>query len=93
MNKNRLIAGGYVLASIGLFYLAIDLWICGADASCGSQHMAKAQGINVNVPTQYAGWSGRNAPEFYISAPGVSVTIPPPTQPPSQGDGGGDDGH
>ncbi len=95
MDKNRLIAGGYILASIGLFYSAINLWVCHGGTACDDESMAQAQNININVPTEYAGWSGRNDPSFFINAPGVSVTIPPPTQAPSGfgDDGDGDDGH
>jgi len=99
MNKEKLITAGYILTSLGLFVLAIDMWICGGEPFCRegnslSSKIANAA-ITVNVidPDREdltTDWSGPLDPNFTVNLTGgsVSLTIP------SDGDGDGDgDGH
>ena len=90
--KEKVIGLGLVCASVGLFYLAINLWTC-ADGVCQSE-VVKA--ITIDYNTDAGQWSGRNNPNFYVNAPSASVSFPPPTPPQESwmGDGdGGSDGH
>ncbi len=88
--REKVVGVGFLCASVGLFYLAIDLWVCGSDTVCQKEHhIAKA--ITIDYETEADDWSGRNKPNFYVNSPGLNVSFPPP---PSTGDGdGGGDGH
>ena len=95
MKKDKLIIGTYILTSMGLFVLAIDMWICGGEPFCRqgnslSSKIANAT-ITITIPTEDgSNWSGPTNPDFDINFQGSSqvFTIP------SDGDGGGDsDGH
>lgn len=97
MDKEKLITVAYICSSLGLFVLAIDMWICGGESFCRnsdslSSKIANAT-ITINVldpnrPDLTTDWSGPLDPDFSVNLSGgsVSVTIP------SDGDGDGD-GH
>lgn len=96
MKKEQLITASYLLFSVGLFALAIEMWICGAEPFCRQSNsvvsnIAKAA-INVSVP-EYSGtgWSGPANPNFAIQMTGStavnSISIN------NDGDDGDSDGH
>ncbi|NCP67914.1 hypothetical protein GW756_03955 [bacterium] len=98
MKKDQVITAVYILASLGLFVLAIDMWICGGEAFCRSSNslsskIAKAAiTINLQNPSpsdpEWSGWSGPNNPNFDINFSGSQVQVSIP----NDGDGDGD-GH
>jgi len=93
MKKDQIITGAYIFASLGLFVLAIDMWICGGEAFCrqsdslSSKIANAAIDINFNT-TDGTNWSGPQDPNFNINFEGSSVQVVVP----SDGDGDGD-GH
>ena len=89
--KEKAIGLGMLCASVGLFYLAINLWICGSDTFCQKNNIVEA--ITVDYETEVDNWSGRNKPNFYINSPGLNVSFPPPVT--TSGDSGdsASDGH
>lgn len=86
--KKKLITVSYFLASIGLFVLAIDVWICGAQPFCRSQDSVGAMVANaIKVTTSLnpgrdttTQWSGPDDPNFAVSSGGgtVVIVVPPP---------------
>lgn len=98
MKKDQLITTGYILASVGLFVLAIDMWICGGEPFCRNSNSLSSKianaAININLQNpsisdaEFSGWSGPNNPNFDINFSGNTVQMVIP----SDGDGDGD-GH
>lgn len=93
MKKEHLITASYLLVSVGLFVLAIEMWICGAETFCRQSNslvsnIARAT-ISVAVPDFGAGWSGPNNPDFTIDLSGSAAR----TSRPADGDDGDSDGH
>lgn len=76
MKKEHLITASYLLVSVGLFVLAIEMWICGAEPYCRNgettfaSRIAKAA-ISITVPEYYTtGWSGPSEPDFSVTISG-----------------------
>ena len=93
MKKDQIITAAYILASLGLFVLAIDMWICGGEAFCRQNNSLSAKianaAININFDTTAGtNWSGPADPDFNINFGGNTSTVTVP----SDGDGDGD-GH
>jgi hypothetical protein len=80
MKKDKLIIGTYILTSMGLFVLAIDMWICGGEPFCRqgnslSSKIANAT-ITITIPNDNASnWSGPTNPNFDINFQGTSQTF------------------
>ena len=93
MKKEHFITASYLLVSAGLFVLAIEMWICGAEPNCRqsnklASNIARAA-INISVPDHLGtGWSGPSQAAFEVDLSGSQVV----TTVPSDGDGDGD-GH
>lgn len=102
MKKDRLIIAAYLLTSLGLFTLAIDMWICGGEPFCRqsnslSARIAKAA-ITITMPessdhtTLWLGLTEEgNEQNFTINLTGQNSSIPFPFVP-GDGDSGGDSG-
>lgn len=95
MKKETFITASYLLVSVGLFVLAIEMWICGAEPHCRQSNslvsnIARAT-VNITV-NDYGGtgWSGPDAEStrFQVDLSGSQVQ----TFAPADGDGDGD-GH
>ena len=96
MKKEKLITMAYILSSVGLFVLAIDMWICGGEPFCRESNSLSSRLANATLtitpslnnvdPT--TDWSGPEDPNFLIISTGGSVSVPIP----QDGDGDGD-GH
>ncbi len=99
MKKDQLITAAYILASLGLFVLAIDMWICGGEPFCRSSNSLSSKianaAITINLQNpdaddaEWSGWSGPNNPNFNINFSGSQVQFSTP----SDGDDGDGDGH
>ncbi len=93
MKKDQIIIVAYIFASLGLFVLAIDMWICGGEIFCRQSNSLSAKianaAISINFDTTSGtNWSGPDNPDFNINFSGSTSTITIP----SDGDGDGD-GH
>lgn len=94
MKKDQIITAAYIFASLGLFVLAIDMWICGGEIFCRQNNSLSAKianaAININFDTTNGSrWSGPADPNFDINFESSSAVM---VIPPTSGDGGGDDG-
>lgn len=95
MKKEQVLVFACSLASVGVFWLAIEMWLCGDDASCRQNNQIAnniaGAAINVNVPGDpYGnGWSGPAYRNFNIQATGSSDSVVYPIVVPTGGSQGG----
>ncbi len=88
--KEQFFAAGLICASVGLFYLAIDFWLCGSGSGCMvPSQVAKA--LEIQVPTDTPdGWAGPGKQTYNISDPGQTFQFRSVDN--DNGDDDGDDG-
>lgn len=88
--KEQFMAAGLVCASVGLFYLAIDFWLCGSGSGCKVPSQV-ARALEIQVPTDTPdGWAGRSKEIYQVTDPGQSFRFRSSDGDDGDGDGDGD---
>lgn len=92
--KEQFMAAGLVCASVGLFYLAIDFWLCGSGAGCKvPSQVARALSIESTADTP-DGWAGPGKENYQVTDPAETFrwrSTTPETTGDSFNNGDGDD--